>query len=240
MGPGPESQAPVRGLGIRTSVAPAPVDPTSDGPTPVDQATTEEGPTTENQIPPQPPRPAGGPDGDPVTTPTGSGRRAAGTNPRAGRTNPRSEAELAEAARVEAEAAARRVQLERATETRRVADLTAQTEADQLEAEALALSGALDDSSLAAIVSAVADGLPGPLARSPMAVARAVVAWCRAAAGRHPGLLSEAVAAGLAGGLTVGEGPAAAPLALPGAPTGTASLRRRIGDLLHTAPPAGG
>ena len=139
------------------------------------------------------------------------------------------------------EAAARRVQLERATETRRVADLSAETEADRLEAEALALSGALDDASLAAIVTVVADGLPGPLARSPMGLARAVVAWCRAAAGRHPGLLSEAVAAGLAGGLTVGEGPdAAPPLALPVAPTGTASLRRRIGDLLHTAPPAGG
>jgi hypothetical protein len=106
----------------------------------------------------------------------------------------------------------------------------------RFETEALALSGCLDDTTLAAIVTVVSDGLAGPLARSGLALSRAVVAWCRTAARRHPGPLIDAVAAGLAGGLRAGEA-AAAPLDLPVPPPGTEPLRRRIGAL---RPAAGG
>jgi hypothetical protein len=225
--------------GNPASAEPAPVNPTSagptpGGPTPVGQATTEV-PTTENLDPPQPPRPAGGPEVESVT-PTAHSRRAAGTNPRAQRANPRVAAELAEAARLEAEAQARRAELERRTETRRAAALAAEAETARLEAEALALSAALDDSTLTRIVAAVSDGLPGPLARSPMGLSRAVVAWCRTAAHQHAGPLADAVAAGLAAGLAVGEGDAPA-LHLLAAPPDTPTLRQRIAQLLH---PVGG
>jgi hypothetical protein len=247
VGPGPENPAPVE---------PAPVNPTSAGPTPVDQATTAV-PTTQDLIPPQPPRPAGGqqvdvgragprlsppepevragtPEPQQATMPLADEpRRQAGTNPRARGANPRAEAELAEAARLEAEAAARQAELERRVEARRAADEAAEREAQRLEAEALALSAALDDQTLAGIVSLVSVGMAGPLARSPLAISRAVVTWCRAAAAAHAGPLAEAVYAGLAARLVAGEGTASGLLDLPAAAPGTPPLRRRIAQLLN-------
>jgi hypothetical protein len=101
----------------------------------------------------------------------------------------------------------------------RDADVAAQRDAERLEDEALALSGALPDDLLAAVVEVVSRGMAGPLARSPLALSRAAVTWCRAAADRRPGPLADAVTAGLASGLTVGE--AAPALTLPAAGTGT-------------------
>ncbi|MNC94441.1 hypothetical protein D3C83_112940 [compost metagenome] len=75
----------------------------------------------------------------------------------------------------------------------------------------------------------VTEGMAGPLARSPLAIGRAVVAWCRAANGEHPGPLADAVAAGLRAGVVGGEANAA--LDLPAAPAGTLSLRHRIAGL---------
>jgi hypothetical protein len=205
VGPGPEN--------------PAPVNPTSAEPAPVDQASKEEVPTTEEPFPPQPPRRAGGRE---VSTPKAS--RALGTNPRAG-------ADRAEQARLEAEAEARRAALERATEARRAAERAAAQESDRLEAEALAVSAALDDATLAAVVAGVRPAMSGPLAASAMAVARAVVGWCRTAAVSHDGDLAGAVLAGRAAGLAEAEG-TAPPLDLPEAPAGTASLRARVTALL--------
>jgi hypothetical protein len=219
VGPEPDYPAPVE---------PAPDKPTSVGPTPVDQAPKEEVPTTKDRENPPTPRRAGGLNVAP-DRPTANGRRVAGTNPRARQTNPRAEADLAEAARVEAEVAARQAQLERTNEARRAADLAAQTEADRLEAEALAVSAALDDDQLAAVVALVTERMAGPLARSSLAISRAVVAWCRTAATEHPGPLPTAVTAGLNAGLVAGEGSAA--MNLPAAPEGTAPLRHRIAGL---------
>jgi hypothetical protein len=218
-GPGPGNPAPA---------GPVPVNPTSALPTPVDQATTEV-PTTKDLSPPQPPRPAGGPEVDPAKA-QANGRREAGTNPRAQRANPRAEADLAEAARLEAEVVARQAKLERTTQARRAADLAAQAETDRLEAETRGVSAALADDHLAAVVAVVTRGMAGPLARSPLAISRAVVTWCRTAAARRPGPLADAVAAGLAGGLTAGDGTAPT-LDLP-APPGTPALRHRIAGLL--------
>ncbi|HEV7687564.1 MAG TPA: hypothetical protein VGQ80_13390, partial [Acidimicrobiia bacterium] len=217
-GAGPEPGNPA-------SAGPAPVNPTSDGPAPVDQAPKEQVPKDREPIPPQPPRSAGGPEVDQANL-TANRRRAAGTNPRAVQANPRAEADLAEAARLEADAASRRAELERATADRRAADHAADLAAERFETEALALSGRLDDTALAAIVTVVSDGLAGPLVRSRLALSRAVVAWCRTAARRHPGPLIDAVAAGLAGGLRAGEADTA-PLDLPVPPPGTEPLRRR-------------
>jgi len=227
VGPEPEYPAPVE---------PAPVNPTSAGPAPVDQAPKEEVPKTQNLFSPQTPRPAGGSEVEPVRSTT-NGRRAAGTNPRAMGTHPRSDAERAEAARLEAEAAARQAALQQATEKRRASDHAAEVEAERLEAEALAVSAALSDPVLAQIVDVVSETLAGPLARSPLAIARAVVTWCRAAAAEHPGPLPEAVSAGLASKLVVREGAPPAPLDLPPAPAGTAPLRHRIAALVR---PGGG
>ena len=222
-GPEPEFPAPV---------GPAPVDPTSAGPTPVAQATTEV-PTTENLSLPPTPRTAGGPEFDQDTPTSIGGRRAAGTNPRARQSNPRVEADLAEAARLEAEAAARRAELERRTEARRAADLAARSEAARLEAEALAVSAAVDDRTLEAVLSLVTPGMAGPLAHSPLALTRAVVGWCRTAAGQHPGPFADAISAGLAAGLAAGE--RCAPLVLPAAPAATPLLRHRIAGLVNGA-----
>ena len=106
-------------------------------------------------------------------------------------------------------------------------------EAERLEAEALALSAALPDGLLVEVVSVVGRGMSGPLAASSLALARAVLSWCRAAADHRPGPLPAAVTAGLASGLTVGE--EAAALALPAAPAGTAPLRHRIARLRDAA-----
>jgi len=218
-GPGPEpgNPAPVD----QGPVDPAPVDPTSAGPAPVDQAPKDEGPRTEDPFPPQPPRRAGGQEG--------SSRRS-----RALGTNPRAEGDRAEQARREAEAEARRAALERAAQSRRAAERSAAVESERLEAEALAVSAALDDATLAAVVAAVRPGMPGPLAASAMAVARAVVGWVRGAAVRSPGPLDAAVAAGLAAPLPAGDG-TPPPLDLPPAPPATASLRARITGLLRPA-----
>lgn len=220
-GVGPEPGNPAPG-------GPAPVDPTSALPTPVDQATTEV-PTTKDLIPPQPPRRTGGPEVDRVT-PAANRRREAGTNPRAQRSNPRAEADLAEAARLEAEGAARQAELERTTHARRAADLAARAEAERLEAECRAVSAALADDQLAVVVAVVTRGMAGPLARSPLAISRAVVSWCRTAAAQRPGPLADAVAAGLAAGLPAGEG--SAPSLDLSVPAGIPALRQRIAGLL--------
>jgi hypothetical protein len=218
-GPGPENPAPVE---------PAPVNSTSAGPAPVDQASKEEVPKTQNLFSPQTPRTAGGHD-------VVGSRRQAGTNPRARGTHPRAEAELAEAARLEAEAAARQAALQRATDNRRASDQAAEFEAERLEAEALAVSAALTDPVLAQIVDAVTGTMAGPLARSPLAIARAVVAWCRTAVAEHPGPLGEAASAALVSKLVVREGDPQAALDLPPAPPGTALLRHRIAALVRRA-----
>jgi hypothetical protein len=217
-GVGPEPENPA-------SAGPAPVNPTSAGPTPVDQATTEV-PTTENLIPPQPPRTAGGQEfsgSHTATTARRGGARSWGTNPRA-------ESERAEATRLVAEAAARQAELERKVEARRAADLAAERETDRLEAEAQSISAALDDDTLTAVVAHVTAGMSGLLATSSVAVTRAVIAWCRTAAARGPGPIADAVAAGLKDNLTAGEGHP--PLTLPTAPTDTAPLRSRVAGLL--------
>jgi hypothetical protein len=78
----------------------------------------------------------------------------------------------------------------------------------------------------------VTPGMSGLLAGSTVAVARAVVSWCRtAAAAGHPGPFGDAIAAGLAGGMTAGE--AHPPLHLPAAPSGTPPLRIRIAAALR-------
>lgn len=182
----------------------------------------------EERIPPQPPRQAGGPD-DPEPNPLTAdvarpGRRSAGTNPRA-------EAERAEAARLEAEAGRRQAELDARTEARRADDRTAEVEAERLEAEARSISAVLTDPALAAVVAQVTGGMSGLLAGSAVAVARAVIAWCRTAAATHPGPFASAVDAGLAEALTAGEGHP--PLGLSGAPAGTAPLRTRVADLLR-------
>jgi hypothetical protein len=228
-GPGPENPAPVD---------PAPVNPTSVQPTPVDQAPKEEVSTTQNLFSPQPPRTAGGQEVE-QDKPTANGRRGNGTNPRAMGTHPRSAAGQAEAARLEAEAAARQAALQRATETRQATDRAAELEAERIEAEALAVSAALDDATLAALVDVVTGSMAGPLARSPLAIGRAVVDWCRTAAAEHPGRLTDAARVALASGLVVREenDPRAA-LDLPPAAAGTALLRHRIAALVR--PAAGG
>jgi hypothetical protein len=159
-----------------------------------------------------------------------SARRAGGTNLRAAGANPRAEAERTEEARLRAEALDRQRRLEAQTEARRHADQRAVLEADRLEAEALALSGAVDDAVLAGVVAHVTAGMSGLLAGSTMAVARAVVAWCRAAADAPPGPLAAAIAAGLAADLVAGE--THPPLRLPAAASDTTPLRTRITGLL--------
>jgi len=239
--------------------------------------------TQEQELPPQPPRQAGGPEvgrgqfdprltptsappptaadairastGDPSTAnrealrassdvtlvtvpvprrpslrPDGEGRNI-GQRSRVLGTNPRAEADRAEQARREAEAEARRAELERAADERRLAEQAAALESHRLEAEALAVSAALDDETLAAVVATVRPAMSGPLAGSALAVARAVVAWCRTAAVRFGGDLAAAVAAGLAAGLPAGEA-VAPPLALHHAPAGTVPLRRRVGTVV--------
>ena len=216
--------------GYPASAEPAPVKPT-----PVDQAPKEEVPENQEPFFPPTPRTAGGQEISPGTL-TANGRRVDGTNPRSRQTNRRARADLAEAARLEAEVAARQAELERTNEARRAADRAAETEADRLEAEALAVSAALDDHHLGAVVALVTERTAGPLARSPLAISRAVVAWCRTATSEYPGSFSAAVAVALGAGLVTGEGNA--PLDLPPAPARTAPLRRRIAAL--SAPAAVG
>lgn len=224
-GPAPENPAPV---------GPAPVKPTPVQPTPVDQAPKEEVPKTKELFSPQTPRTAGG-RGVEQDERAPNGRRADGKNPRAIGTHPRSAAEQAEAARLGAEAAARQAALQRATETRQATDRAAEVAAELIEAEALAVSAALDDRTLAAVVDVVTASMAGPLVRSPLAIARAVVAWCRTAAAEYPGPLATAAATGLTEGIVVREEKSPpAPLDLPPAPAGTALLRHRIAALVRS------
>jgi hypothetical protein len=184
------------------------------------------------EIPPQPPRTAGGRghashNGNGLFNaprPVG-GRRAAGTSPRAADALVAAERERERAAQLEAELEAKtaaRLAAERAGEADRVA----------FEAEALAVSAALDDPRLAAIVDAVRGGMAGPLARSPLAVTRAVVDWCRAVTADGPDGTSLAAAAdaalAAAGHLRVEAGEPAG-LTVEG---GTVPLRRRVAELL--------
>ena len=217
VGPGPDYPAPVE---------PAPVKPTSVEPTPVDQAPKEEVPTTQNLIPPQPPRTAGGPSDFESDTTVAAGRRSSRT---AG-TNPRAEADRAEAERLAKEAARRQADLELTTEARRAADRAAEYEAERLEAEAHSISAALDDQTLGAVVAQASAGLSGLLAGSTVAVTRAVVAWCRTANATYPVPFADAVAAGLRDGVAASEGHA--PLVLPAAPIDTAPLRTRVAAIL--------
>src|SRR2546421_230112 len=62
-------------------------------------------------------------------------------------------------------------------------------------AEADAISGVLGDELLAAVVSRVAPDLPGPLGRSPLALTRGVMTFCRAAYATRPDDLGDAVSA---------------------------------------------
>lgn len=180
----------------------------------------------QEEIPPQPPRAAGGQDEFESGRTATTGRRAS----RATGTNPRSEADRAEAERLEKEVARRQAELELTTAARRAADRAAEVEAQRLEGEALAISAAIDDEALSAVVAHTTADLSGLLAGSTVAVTRAVVAWCRTAAAARPGPFAEAVVAGLADGLVAGEGSAS--LDLPAAPIGTPSLRTRIAALL--------
>jgi len=181
------------------------------------------------EVPPQPPRSAGGP----TRSLRAIRRRAGGTTLRAVGANPRARTDQALADQQAAVAARRAADLEAQAAARRAGEAAARVEAERFDAEALALSAVLDDDLLAAVVDLAAAGLAGPLARSPLAVTRAVVAWCRTAAANQPGSLSAALAAALTAGMPSpadGEPP---PLVLAAAPPGTAELRHRIAGLLH-------
>jgi hypothetical protein len=186
------------------------------------------------ESPPQPPRPAGGPALGNDQTP---GRRAAGTNLRAFGVNPRADAERAEADRRATEGARRQAALDAENVRRRAEAEAARAEVEAAEAEALALSGVLDDVRLAAVVVRVGEGLAGPLARLPLAVARAVVVWCRAAAGESPGPFLAAIDAALADDGWRMNGEDVLPARkLPAAPDGTPTLRERVAHLVRTTP----
>jgi hypothetical protein len=81
--------------------------------------------------------------------------------------------------------------------------------------------------------------MAGPLQRSPLAVAHAVVRWCRAAAAAHPGTpLVDAADPALAAGADLGaDNPP--PLVLPSPAPGTRPLRDRVGALAHVPATAG-
>jgi hypothetical protein len=121
---------------------------------------------------------------------------------------------------------------------RRTAADADRAEAERFEAEAATVSAALDDGHLAAIIGRVGEGLAGPLATSPLAVTRAVVGWCRAAAAGRPGPFLVAVDAALTGS----QGPTSehhqpAALTLPAASPETSPLRERVGHLVRPAEP---
>ena len=193
----------------------------------------------EQELPPQPPRTAGGP-GDashngnallhatrPVGTrrPGGVSLRAAGANPRAAEALAAAERERERAARLEAEVEAK-------TAARLAAERAGEADRAAFEAEALAVSAALGDPLLTMVVAAVRDGMAGPLARSPLVVTRAVVDWCRTVIAGHPdgtSLAAAAEAALVAAGhvrVDTGETRRGARA------SGTVPLRRRVADLL--------
>jgi hypothetical protein len=190
------------------------------------------------EVPPQPPRTAGGPDA-PHNDHINDGPRQMGMNPRALGANPRAEAERAEESRQRHLAERREADLVAAAAARRAEEDAARSAAAAFEAEATALSAALDDDRLAAIVDAACEGLAGPLVRSPFAVARAVVGWCRGAARHHPGPLAAAVDAALADRWrpAPGVGETSEPLEVPPPPSGVPPLRDRLAPLVRPAPP---
>jgi len=154
------------------------------------------------------------------------GRRADATNLRSLGANPRARDTAERTARLEAAVEAKtaaRLAEERAGEAGRAA----------FEAEALAVSAALDDDHLAAIVGSVRDQLIGPLAQTALPVTRAVVDWCRQAAADHPDSspLGAAVTAALGAKQRRPEVPPA-PLVPAAAPPGTVPLRRRVATLM--------
>jgi hypothetical protein len=179
------------------------------------------------ELPPQPPRTAGGPgDASPngngllkATRPVG-GRRVDGTSLRAAGVNPRAAEALAAAERERERAARLEAELEAKTAARLAAERAGEADRAAFEAEALAVSAALDDPRLATIVDTVREGMAGPLARSPLAVTRAVVDWCRGVSADGPDGTSLAAAA------DAGE-----PRRLT-ADAGAVSLRRRVSELL--------
>jgi hypothetical protein len=194
--------------------------------------------------PPQPPRTAGGHDAPHNNHFNGVPRRTAGMNPRALGANPRAEADRAEESRQRQLFERREAELAGAAAARRVEEDAARAAAAAFEAEATALSAVLDDNRLAAITGLATDGLAGPLARSPFAVTRAVVTWCRAAAALlHPhGQLLEAVDAALADRWRPApDDPGSGiPLDLPAPSASTPGLRHRLACLLRPDPPEPG
>ena len=163
------------------------------------------------------------------------GRRWDGTNLRAVGANPRAREAAAAAERDRERTALLEAALDAKAAARLAAEEAGEAERVAFEAEALAVSAALDDDQLAAVVGAVRNSLVGPLADSKLAVTRAVVNWCRAAVADCPGApsLTATVAAALAAARDVpAAGVGLSPLTLEAAPAGTVPLRRRIAALL--------
>jgi hypothetical protein len=192
----------------------------------------------DEECPPQPPRTAGGPDAPHNDNHDNGSRRRAALNPRALGANPRAEADRAEESRQRELAERREAELAAAAAARKSEEDAARAAAAAFEAESLALSAVLDDARLAAVVDVVTDGLAGPLARSPFAVARSVVGWCRGAARRHPGPLLVAVDSALTDRWCPPPGADASRLSaleLPAPPSGTVPLRDRLAALVRPA-----
>lgn len=214
------------------NLQPPPLQPCVEGGC-MDEAPSQE--ELKEELPPQPPRRAGGPEFPSTIRP---GRRGASTNLRSVGANPRSEADRLEVARRAEQAARREAELEAVTARRRAAEAAARAETDAAETEALALSGVLDDERLTAVVARVKDGLARPLARSSLALSRAVVGWCRGAAEQRPGAFLAAVDGALTDD---GHRPPdedeelPARLALPTPAPGTPALRERIAAILTSA-----
>jgi len=183
----------------------------------------------DQEFPPQPPRTAGGPTGT-FRTPR---RRPGGTTLRAVGANPRAETDRVVAAEQAAAAARRAADLEAATAARRAAEATAQADTDRFVVEASAVSAVLDDDLLVDLVDLVGSGLAGPLARSPLALTRTVVGWCRSAIAVFPGPVPVALRAAVAAGWQPAGDPPTTSAAMLPAPPETTDLRTRIARLVH-------
>jgi hypothetical protein len=184
------------------------------------------------ELPPQPPRTAGGPRVADVNT-LGS-RRSAGINPRALSANPRAEDQLAAITRDGDRFARLEAAREHQQAERRAAERAAAEQCQAFEAEAAALSAMVDDQRLALLVARVEQGLAGPLARSSRGLTHAVVTWCRAAAARRPGPFLAAIDNALTdeATLSASDGDLWSAVPLPVPPPGTPGLHRRIRTLL--------
>jgi len=123
------------------------------------------------------------------------------------------------------------------TERRRAADEAAAAGHAAVVAEAAAMAAALGDDVLAAVAARVGEGLPGLLGRSPLALSRAVVGFCRAAYATCPGDLAAAVTAALADSDRLAVEPEGGwpPVPLPAPPAGTPGLQDRIRILIRPA-----